>query len=128
MSWSCGACSLCRPISVLKMNMSQLGPTYIRSVISTFGNEHFNTLRGSNPNQFVKKVIFIDVVEDLVRKVNKTEEPHCQNIVLVDSDDRVCSLNVRSHIWTNNVKFENNPNLDICNTMSSAKAKALPAF
>ena len=47
--------------------MSQLGPTFIRSVISTFGNEHFNTL---NPNQFVKKLIFIDV-EDLVRKVNK---------------------------------------------------------
>ena len=47
--------------------MSQLGPTFIRSVISTLGNEHFNTL---NPNQFVKKLFFIDV-EDLVRKANK---------------------------------------------------------
>ena len=42
---------------------------YVYSVISTFGNEHFNH------NQFVKKVIFTNVVfrifEDLVRKVNK---------------------------------------------------------
>ena len=51
------------------MSQLRIGPIGPYSAISTFGNEHFNH------NQFVKKVIFTNVVfrifEHLVRKVNK---------------------------------------------------------